>query len=199
MLTTRILKENEVNNYKALLHDIYSGLNWEPPKKNPSNWRIVNEGGRNIYHDNYDQVATFFGIFADSKLIGGCRILEPLHDKLEFELYYQIPDRFILQNRIEANRFSLLPDYLNSPAALVLWIKVLDHLLERPAPPRIFLPVFSQEMIKLCSILGFQFVDRSSFFKYFPSDPNNCQLLFLDTNNREKVQEIINRCHLLVS
>ncbi len=198
-LRARTLNDAEVVLYRGLLHDIYSSLNWEPPKKNPSNWRIETVGGRAQYFDNYDIVSKAFGVFADGQLVGGCRVLDPLHEKLEFENYYRIPTRFLVSNRVEINRFALLPQYLAGPAALTLWIAVLEELATRKGTPRVFISIFSQEFIKLCECLGFEFVDKSSFFKYFPDDPNECQLLYLDLGNKEKVEEIINRCRALTS
>jgi len=117
---------------KHFVYMVYAQeLNWLPATDNPSNWMVKEDEQGSFFSDIYDIAAAWFGVFAGDELAAAGRFIEPLHNKLEVELYQEIPD--FLKNeqvrRIEINRLMVRQKYNNSPELIVLLQTMYKYII----------------------------------------------------------------------
>ncbi len=79
---------DEIDAAKHLVFQVYAfDNNWQPAPDNLSGWHVETIGERNIFVDDYDEVATWYGAYQGGDLVGCCRTCARWNGFLEFERY----------------------------------------------------------------------------------------------------------------
>ena len=138
---------DEIDAAKHLVFQVYAFDNkWQPAPDNLSGWHVERIGERNIFVDDYDEVATWYGAYQGGDLVGCCRTCARRNGLLEFERYVRrylhwYPERYceryqslldcIAKERRarEVNRSAVKRDFR---ASVIIFVK-LRRLIVRSA------------------------------------------------------------------
>lgn len=192
MIDFRLLTtSSEINLARKLIYqDYFVGRNWFP-KNNPSGLRIERVENDKIFADDYDKIATWFGAFLESEIIGCCRLSKRINGKFELERYHYLPE-YIRQDPYasEFNRYATHRKLINNPVFFFQVIKfVVEYSLEKE------LSIFSTtgiNSITRYTDVGFEQCDAPTF-KFSDSDSNSVHLVFMPNDSKRK-RDIIERC-----
>ena len=201
MLTTMKLSPAEAQKAQHFLHDVYvNQLGWQPQPNNPSGWVTRCDADGNYFTDIYERCACWFGVFDVDELIAAMRMIAPLENKLEVELYRPIPPKFKRGGfkLCEINRLVIKREYLDSKALVALVQKMTDHVVEQRID-YLFLATTRPAPANFCESLGFVAIDPpDQGFKYSPSDPYPVHLFCLDCQDRVRMEGLNAQCRALL-
>ena len=181
---------------KKFMYQCYAvDLHWVPNQGNPSQWVVMDsQSPAPCFADFYDSHAQWFAVYEQKghELIGSCRLISPKEQKLEIELYHEIPSKYKrAKMRLEMNRLSVKREYLSSNVTLMLFMAALEYSLQQnidaffiAAPPGI---------ADICTKMGLTRVENGTF-KYFSSDPQSSTILHLDLTNKTLIEGILRQC-----
>jgi Acetyltransferase (GNAT) domain len=125
-MEARILKEDELDKALQLLYQIYVlEMHWTPKENNASKMRLEHRDGKELLTDQFDAIATWYGLFDHDDLIGVVRTVPPVNGRLEIENYREIPTRFKKKCPIEANRLAISHNYRTKSTALFELLKIM--------------------------------------------------------------------------
>jgi len=192
MIDFRLLTSlNEINLARKLIYqDYFIGRNWFPTN-NLSGLRIEKTENEKIFVDDYDNVATWFGVFHDDEIIGCCRLCKRINGKFELERYHYLPE-YIRQDlhANEFNRYATHQNFTDSPVIFFQLIKFMaEYSLESESS--IFSTTGINSITRYTDV-GFEKCDVPKF-KFSDSDSNFVHLVFMP-NDYKKKKESIRRC-----
>ncbi len=173
-------------------------MNWLPAADNPSNWVVKEDEQGRYFSDIYDTVSVWFGVFAIDDLVAAGRIVEPLHNKLEVELYQEIPD--FLKNeqvrRIEINRLMVRQKYNNSPALIVLLQTMYKYIIAITID--FIVTGVPQATVDFAKNIGLKDFEPPLHFFYSKDDSNGATVMYRDCRNKENLKKQINQLNMEV-
>jgi hypothetical protein len=196
MIEKRILSvPSEINLAKKLLYqDYFLDKNWTPKAGNPSGLHINHE--EKIYSDNYDSVATWFGVFISGEIIGCCRLCKRLDEMFEIEHYLEHPLPDEIKNEKFANEANRFATHKKFREDFVVFALLTGLIVEYSLGSN----------IHIFSTTGYNDINRHKKvgyiqcnfppFQYSKSDPY-VHLVYTTTKNEQK-QNIVNQCKIIV-
>ncbi len=193
MLTGKELNQFESNHARYFLYDVYAKeMNWTPPFPNPSEWVIKENHNGKFFSDRFDFDSQWFGVYDGFTLIACGRVLYPLENKLEVELYHPIPDWYKIRyyKLTEINRIAVKKEFLASGALNVLSLEFIKFFIKQKTDYA-FASAYNAEMIDFLRSIGFKTMNPPVKFKYFKSDANAVNLMCLDCTDQKKIKNII--------
>ena len=187
MMEARILTEaTEVIEAQKLAYEVLvEELKWEIKADNPSGLHVKELPEGKVLLDDYDTVATWFGAFTENTLVGCQRICRRLNGKFELECYHKLLD-FIKEDELamEVTRLALRKGYRRSGAILMLFRLLYQTLLENGG--YLFATGFFPHPGKLY-VNKFGATRHQTPFRYYPDDPQEVYLYYLNGYDRPKL------------
>ena len=191
MMEAKILAdEGEIIEAKKLAYEVLvEELKWEIKPDNPSGLYVKELPEGKVLWDNYDTVASWLGVFEGNTLVGCLRICRRLNGKFELESYHELLD-FIKEDElaVEATRLAIRKGYRRSGAILILIRLLFQILLENggyllatgffPHPGKLYVNKFGLTRHEVP-------------FRYYPDDPQEVYLYYLDGGDRSWLKEKI--------
>ncbi len=192
-MEARILTDKrEIIEAKKLAYEVLvKELKWEITPDNPSGLHVKELPEGKVLWDDYDTVATWLGVFEENTLVGSLRICRRLNGKFELEHYYSLLD-FIQKDEfaVELTRLAVDKNHRFSVAVLLLFRLTYKNLLEKggyvwgtapwPNPGKLHVRKFGLTRHEIP-------------FRYYPDDPQEVYLYYLNGYDRPYLTKIIDR------
>lgn len=192
-MEARILTdEQEIIEAKKLAYEVLvKEQKWEIKADNPSGLHIKYLPQGKLLWDDYDTVATRLGVFQENTLVGSLRICRRLNGKFELECYHELLD-FIREDdlAIESTRFVFAKEYRRSVAVLILLRLLFQIVLEKGG--YLFTTGFFPNPGKLY-VNKFGFTRHEISFLYYPDDPQEVYLYYINGSNRPYISKMISQ------
>ncbi|NET55003.1 MAG: GNAT family N-acetyltransferase [Symploca sp. SIO2E6] len=191
-------QEEEIIEAKKIAYEVLvKELKWELRADNPSGLHVKNLPQGKMLCDDYDQVATWLGVFDQNTLVGCLRVCSRFQGKFELERYHELLD-FIKQDplAIEGNRLAVRKDYRQSTAVLMLFRILYKDLLSNkggycfgtgffPNPGKLYVNKFGMKKHEIP-------------FRYHPEDSQEVYLYYINGYDRSKLREMISKFETLL-
>jgi hypothetical protein len=200
MIEVKILSSpSEIHSAKHLLYQDYYyyrdiTARWIPEEGNPSGLHI--DHSQEIYSDNYDEVATWFGVYISGEIIGCCRLCTRLEGMFEIEHYLKKQKRSLpkdIKQEKLANELNRCATHEKFRRDIMIFAKLTGFVIEYSL----------NSNIHVFSTTGYNDIDRHKQigykqckfapFRYSESDPNFVDLVYT-TDKAERKKRIIKLC-----
>lgn len=183
------LNAREVIHARHFVYNVYAQeLNWLPAADNPSHWKVKKDEQGSYFSDIYDVASVWFGVFAGQELAAAGRIVEPLDNKLEVELYQEIPD-FIKNEqikRIEINRLAVKKRYSSSPALIILLQTMFQYILDNSID--FVVSGVPEATIDFALLIGLKDFNPPMHFFYSKADTAGATVMYCDCRKKQEVR-----------
>jgi PAS domain S-box-containing protein len=191
----RLTDSEQIDEACALLHTIYiEKMQWKFCPDNPSQIRIETRDGKKLLVDKFTQLATWFGVYYEGKMIGCTRVQGiDKNGRLELEGYENtdaLHSYFSTRKDkcVELVKFAFLPDYVTPGIIRTLFTTVFEYCEKNGYSP---LTTTHNSFLKnMFQKIGFPLKVEHAF-KYEPHDPLPVNFYFAD-HAKSEVSHIIN-------
>jgi hypothetical protein len=193
----KLSNEKQALRAKHFVYEVYAHeLNWLPQPGNPSNWIVAQDEQGHYFTDKFDTVAVWFGVCAGDEMVAVGRFIEPLDNKLEVELYQEIPEflRKKQEKRVEVNRLAVLRKYTNSPALLILLQTIYKYLLYSSID--FIVTGVPKATIDFAKKIGLKNLDPPLHFFYTKGESTGATVMYRDCRNKENLKKQISQLNM---